>query len=141
MTHSGADARVPRLALLINGIGALIWLSLEDPSLWPPLSLGAAFSGLLTLQFIARRLRGRRADTGPSLLLFTGAGLLAGALACLLAAGLMIFKNARHAHSVPDFPADQLLLTLQLAPQMALFGALAGLALGTCSLLLRDRPG
>ncbi len=139
MTPSRSNALVPRLALLVNGVGALFWLALEDPSLWPPLSIGAAFSGLLTLQFIATRLRGRIPGPRLALLLYAGAGLLAGAGACLLAVGLMVFKNVRHAHSVPDFPAEHLLLTLQLAPQMALFGALAGLALGICSLWLQDR--
>lgn len=140
MTHSTSSACVTRLALLLNGMGALFWLALEDPSPWPPLSLGAAFSGLLTLQFIATRLRAGKPGWRLALLLYPGAGLLAGAGACLLAVGLMVFKNVRHAHSVPDFPAERLLLILQLAPQMALFGALAGLALGICSLLLQDRP-
>ena len=130
-----AASRHRRLALLFVGAVTLAWLALEDPSPWPPLTLGAAFAGLLALHFVHRRVNGRAATAGRFLLLCSGSGLVAGAYACLLAVGLMLFKNARHAHSIPDHPAAQVLAILQLAPQMALCGLLAG-ALPACAILL-----
>lgn len=134
-----AANRHRRLALLLVGAVALLWLAIEDPSPWPPLTLGAAFAGLLALHFVHRQVHGRPTSAGRFLLLCSGSGLVAGAYACLLAVGLMLFKNARHAHSIPDFPAGQVLATLQLAPQMALCGMLTGL-LPACASLLRQRP-
>ena len=129
--------RGPRLALLLTGSCTLIWLALEDQALWPPLVLGAACASLLTLQFLLGRLRGRQPGPGRMIGLGFGGGLLAGTGACLCAVGLMLFKNARHAHSIPDFPVDRLLATLQLAPQMALSFALTGLGPGLVYRLLR----
>ena len=131
--------RGPRLALLLTGSCTLIWLALEDQALWPPLVLGAACASLLTLQFLLGRLRGRQPGPGRMISLGFGGGLLAGTGACLCAVGLMLFKNARHAHSIPDFPVDRLLATLQLVPQMALSFALTGLGIGLVCLLLRVR--
>ena len=137
--NATAATRGPRLALLLTGSCTLLWLALEDPALWPPLVPGAALASLLTLQFLLGRLRGRQPGPGWIIGLATGGGLLAGTGACLCAVGLMLFKNARHAHSIPDFPAARLLATLQLAPQMALSFALTGLGLGLVCLLLRVR--
>ena len=131
--------RGPRLALLLTGSCTLIWLALEDQALWPPLVLGAACASLLTLQFLLGRLRGRQPGPGRMISLGFGGGLLAGTGACLCAVGLMLFKNARHAHSIPDFPAARLLATLQLVPQMALSLALTGLGIGLVYRLLRVR--
>lgn len=132
--------RGPRLALLLTGIGALYWLALEDPAQWPPLTLGAAFASLLALQLVSGSLRVARPGPGRVMVSAVAGGLLAGTGACLLAAGLMLFKNARHAHSVPDFGAAQVLAILQLAPSMGLSGALTGLALALVSLLWRREP-
>ena len=139
MNAPSPATRGPRLALLLSGSLTLIWLTLEDQALWPPLALGAALASLLTLQFLLGRLRGRQPGPGRIIGLALGGGLLAGTGACLCAVGLMLFKNARHAHSIPDFPAARLLATLQLAPQMALSLALTGLGLGLICLLLRER--
>ncbi len=132
--------RGPRLALLLTGICALYWLALEDPAQWPPLTLGAAFASLLALQLVSGRLRAARPGPGRVMVSAAAGGLLAGAGACLLAVGLMLFKNARHAHSIPDFAAAQVLATLQLAPQMGLGGALTGSALALVSILWRRAP-
>ena len=131
--------RGPRLALLLTGSCTLIWLALEDQALWPPLVLGAACASLLTLQFLLGHLRGRQPGPGRIISLGFGGGLLAGTGACLCAVGLMLFKNVRHAHSIPDFPVDRLLATLQLAPQMALSFALTGLGISLVCLRLRER--
>lgn len=139
MTRHPNGAGGPRLALLLTGGAALLWLPLEDPSLWPPLSLGTAFASLLTLRLLAARLYRQETGAGRRLLLTTAGGALSGAGAAPIAVGLMQLKNVQHAHSIPDFPFAILLSTLQLAPQMALGGALAGAALGLSSLLLQER--
>ncbi len=140
MRAASSATRAPRLALLVTGAGALFWLQLEDAALWPPLSLGAAFAGLLTLLVVSEKLRGRRPGAGRMLVIATAGGLLAGALACPWATGLMLMKNALHAHSIPDFPAARLLEVLQLTPQMAGAGALSGLGPGLAVRLLRRAP-
>ena len=137
--NATAASRGPRLALLLSGSCALFWLALEDQALWPPLALGAALASLLTLQFLLGRLRGRQPGPVQIVSLGFGGGLVAGTGACLCAVGLMMFKNASHAHSIPDFPGDRLLATLQLAPQMALSFALTGLGISLVCLLLRER--
>ncbi len=141
MNRSSTGASGPRLALLLTGTAALVWLPLEDPSLWPPLSLGTAFASLLTLHVFVGRLYRRDFGAGRRLLLTTAGGTLAGACAAPIAVGLMQLKNVQHAHSIPDFPFHVLLATLQLAPQMALGGALAGMALGLSGLLFLERGG
>ncbi len=138
MTPSPAGACGPRFALLFAGAATLVWLSLEDPSLWPPLSLGTALASLLTLRVLVGHLNRRNTGAARCILLTTAGGFLAGAGAAPIAVGLMQFKNVQHAHSIPDFPAAVLIATLQLAPQMALGGALAGMALGLSALLLQD---
>ena len=138
MTKSPAGACGPRFALLLTGAATLAWLSLEDPSLWPPLSLGTALASLLTLQVLVGRLYRRDIGVGRRIVLATAGGSLAGACAAPIAVGLMQFKNVQHAHSIPDFPVVILISTLQLAPQMALGGALAGMALGLSGLLLHE---
>ena len=137
--NATAATRGPRLALLLSGSCTLFWLALEDQALWPPLALGAAIASLVTLHFLLGRLRGRQPGPGRIIGLATGGGLLAGTGACLCAVVLMLFKNARHAHSIPDFPVGRLLATLELAPQMALSFALTGLGIGLVCLLLRVR--
>ena len=137
MTRPHTPARGPRLTLLLSGGAALYWLALEDAALWPPLSLGAAFAGLLTLQLALRCLRGPRPGPVRVLGLALAGGLLAGTCAGLFAIGLMLFKNAWHNHSLPDFPAAQLLTILQRTPQMAFGGALSGLGLGMAAVALR----
>ena len=138
MTNSPPGPGGPRLALLLTGAAALVWLPLEDPSLWPPLSLGAAFASMLTLQVFVGRLYRRDLAAGRRLLLTAAGGTLAGACAAPIAVGLMLLKNAQHAHSIPDFPFALLLSTLQLAPQMALGGALAGTILGLSGLFFQE---
>ena len=138
MNRSPARASGPRLALLLTGAAALVWLPLEDPSLWPPLSLGTAFASMLTLQVFVARLYRQDIGAGRRLLLTAAGGTLAGACAAPIAVSLMLLKNVQHAHSIPDFPFAVLFSTLQLAPQMALGGALAGTVLGLSGLFIQE---
>ncbi|MCY4024402.1 MAG: hypothetical protein OXF32_13250 [Anaerolineaceae bacterium] len=138
MNRSPARNSGPRLALLLTGAAALVWLPLEDPSLWPPLSLGTAFASMLTLQIFVGHLYRRDVSAGRRMLLTAAGGTLAGACAAPIAVGLMLLKNVQHAHSIPDFPFAVLFSTLQLAPQMALGGALAGTVLGLSGHFFRE---
>ncbi len=56
-------------------------------------------------------------------------------------AGLMFFKNARHAHVFPDYPAGMLLATLERAPMWAAAGGLIGLSVGLGCLALYEKAG
>ena len=64
-------------------------------------------------------------------------GALIGALASLTTPLLMLFKDLRHAHVFPDYPAGMMLATLERMPAWALAGGLAGFGIG---LLLKLRP-
>jgi hypothetical protein len=68
-------------------------------------------------------------------------GLLLGAAdglgTSVATAVLMFFKNARHAHVFPDYPAGMIIAVLERAPLWAAAGALAGLSIGLAWLALQ----
>jgi hypothetical protein len=67
-------------------------------------------------------------------------GAAVGLGASIATAALMFFKDARHAHLYPDYPAEQMGAVLQRAPGWALAGALFGLALSLAWLAV-SHPG
>lgn len=124
--------KLRRGALLLTGLAILLWSGLEDSDATAVTLLGALTSISLTLQLLSRHSAGRRVSA-----LHIGlAGLLAGALASLCTVALMLFKNLRHAHIFPDYPAEMLLAVLDRLPIWAMAGGLAGLGIG---LLLAPR--
>lgn len=121
--------RRARLAGLGTGAALLLWLSVEDNHVWPAALLGAALAVLLVTLTLLHHLGGRdlparRVVPGAALL-----GVAAGLAASIVAAGLMLFKNAMHAHLFPDYPPGLLLAILERAPVWAVAGGLAGLGL------------
>ena len=125
-------AKLSRGALLLTGLAILLWSGLEDSDAAAVTALGGLSAISLTLLLMARLSAGRRVKSGHTAL----AGALAGALASLCAAALMLFKNLRHAHIFPDYPAEMLLAVLERLPIWTIAGSLAGLGIG---LLLAPR--
>ena len=128
---TGGD-KLRRAALLLTGLAILLWSGLEDSDSSAVTLLGALSAITLTLWLLSR-IRAGPAFNPFSIAL---AGALAGALASLCTAALMLFKNLRHAHIFPDYPAEMLLAVLERLPVWAIAGGLAGLAIG---LLLASR--
>jgi len=129
--------RWSRLLALAYGFALFVWLSVEDTASWPPVLFGLGLSSLiailLTLDKIGGRwLAGRYVPVVGFLL-----GAVIGLGTSLAAAVLMFFKNARHAHLFPDYPAGMMLAVLERAPLWAVAGALAGLSIGLAWLTLR----
>ncbi len=121
--------RRDRLAGLGIGAALLLWLSVEDNHVWPAALLGAALAVLLVTLNLLQHLGGRDL---PARWVVPGGGLLgmlAGLAASVVTAGLMLFKNALHAHLFPDYPPGLLLAILERAPVWALAGGLTGLGL------------
>lgn len=133
MTRSatGAD-QLRRGALLLTGLAILFWSGLEDSDTSAVTLLGALSSISLTLWLLSRLAARPALKPLPVAL----AGALLGALAALCTAALMLFKNLRHAHIFPDYPAEMLLAVLERLPVWAIASGLAGLGIG---LLLASR--
>ena len=121
-----------RGALLLTGLAILVWSGLEDRDASAVTFLGALSSISLTLWLLS----GMAAGHALKPLYFGLSGAFVGALASLCTAALMLFKNLRHAHVFPDYPAEMLLVALARLPIWAIAGALAGLGIG---LLLASR--
>ena len=135
MKRSAAVAeKLSRGSLLLIGLAILLWSGLEDSDATAVTALGALSSISLTLLLLSRLSAGQRVRSSHIAL----AGALAGALASLCIAALMLFKNLRHAHIFPDYPAEMLLVVLERLPLWAIAGGLAGLGIG---LLLVSRLG
>lgn len=110
-----------RWAVILLGGLSLLWLSVEDATALPAAVLGTAASSLLTL--------GAHPSQRSWLALLL-AGAIAGAGSAIMAALLMFFKTAWHAHIVPDFPLPMILAMLERAPLWAVAGVLVGAAWG-----------
>ncbi|MCY3864081.1 MAG: hypothetical protein OXG68_01440 [Chloroflexi bacterium] len=119
-----------RHLLLVSGIAVLLWSGMEDSDALLVTLLGALLATaagmmlLATQRFRPVMARGRRPLQGLL------AGALIGALAGVATPLLMLFKNLRHAHIFPDYPAGMMLATLERIPAWALAGGLAGLGIG-----------
>lgn len=129
MLRLPARPRRARWLALAFGAALLAWTSLEDNHVWPVALLGWGLSALLVGWRVwgsvgGQRLPLRAAAPGAALV-----GAITGLGACLAAVGLMLFKNALHAHIFLDYPPGLMLATLERAPAWAAAGGLAGLGL------------
>jgi len=120
---------------LIYGVVILLWLSREDNDVAGVAGLGCGLTVLLLVHSATGRLGGRPI---PSTYVLIGAvvlGLLAGLGTAVITTGLMVFKNALHAHLYLDYPPHIVLGILQRAPVWGLAGGLMGLgmALAWCA--------
>lgn len=116
----------PRPLILTWGLLTLLWLGPEGREVWLPALLGVSGALLAGWRWLAHA--GAAAEAPPWLL--NGLlGAVVGLAAALLAAGLMFFKSALHAHPIWDFPPPLIAAMLARAPAWMLAGALVGLGL------------
>ena len=127
--------KILRGCLIAIGLGILIWSGFEDRDASGAAMLGAISAAALTMFLLRARSHAKGASLPGALLI----GALIGALASLLTAALMLFKNLRHAHVYPDFPPEMLLGILERLPHWTLAGALLGLGVALLSAQIHDR--
>jgi len=119
-----------RHLLLVSGIAVLLWSGMEDHDALLVTLLGTVLATAATMMLLASHglrpaiARGSRPRKGAL------AGALIGTLASLATPLLMLFKDLRHAHIYPDYPAGMMLATLEKMPAWALAGGLAGFGIG-----------
>ena len=123
--NTGSE-KLARGALLLIGVATLLWSGLEDSDSRAVTILGTLASLLIASRLVTRLAAGRLLNSID----ITLAGALAGGLASLCTVALMLFKNLRHAHIFPDYPADMLLAILERLPLWTVAGGLAGLGIG-----------
>ncbi len=127
--------KVWRSLLILAGVGILLWSGLEDKD-----ASGAAAFGLITAVPLTMLLLRSRSPVKINVLVNSSlAGSLIGALASVIAAALMLFKDLRHAHPFPDFPPMMILGMLERLPHWTVAGALVGIGVGLLRYLLTDR--
>lgn len=136
MFHIPDRSRRLRWLALLDGLITLLWLSREDNDVAAVATLGWAMT-ILLLAFAVTGQLGRRQISARYVLV---GGVLLGALAglgsVLMTTGLMLFKNALHAHLFLDYPPHIMSGILERAPVWTLAGALAGLGLALAWLAL-----
>ncbi len=128
-----------RHLLLVSGIAVLLWSGMEDSDALLVTLLGALLATATGLMLLASpRFRPVMArESIPRQGAFAGA--LIGTLASVATPLLMLFKDLRHAHIYPDYPAGMMLATLERMPAWALAGGLAGFGIGLLLKLADDR--
>lgn len=114
------------LLLIGYGFGLMIWFSSENASLPVVSGLGAGLSFLLVRLLVLRQWGGKIFSWRQWLPAAVLLGLLVGFGAVWSTAGLMVFKNAWHAHAYPDFPAALVNGIIQRWLSWTLAGGLMG---------------
>ncbi|KAB2905056.1 MAG: hypothetical protein F9K27_06075 [Anaerolineae bacterium] len=119
-THKSRDTT----AMIGYGAVLMLWLSVENTNLVVVSVLGAGLSAML-LRLMVLRLYGGKTFSlwAPGMFFF---GLLVGFGAVWCTVGLMVFKNAWHAHAYPDFPATIVTGITQRWLSWSLAGGLLG---------------
>ena len=132
-----SDRRLRWLALLY-GAAALLWLSREDNDVAMVTVLGVGLALLLLSRAVLGRMDGGQISSRDRVAGAVVLGALAGLGSAVATIGLMLFKNALHAHLFLDYPPLVMLGILQRAPAWTLAGVLAGLGLALAWLGLRQ---
>jgi hypothetical protein len=140
MIHIPGHSGWTRLLAIIYGLVVFFWMGPEDNTVWPVALLGAVGSSLTVLLWTLGRLGGRDILARHLPLLSGLMGAASGLGAGVLSALLMLFKNARHAHLFPDYPAGLLGAMIALSPAWALAGGLIGAGCGLVWLALYNPP-
>jgi len=138
-----AEARIKnhstraRHLFVICGIAVLLWSGMEDDDARMVTLLGMLLAAALSMMLVSSRRFPERLKRLSLAKRAAMSGALIGALASLTTPLLMLFKDLRHAHVFPDYPAGMMLATLERMPAWALAGGLAGFGIG---LLLKLGP-
>lgn len=133
MWHIPHRTNTLRWALIICGVVIFLWMSPEDDHTWPVAALGLAAACIMVAWWTLGRFGGQQVGYGGLFGMNVIAGIITGASGAVIAALLMLLKNARHSHFFPDFPPEQIIAMLERAPVWGIAGGLTGLGL---SLLL-----
>jgi hypothetical protein len=118
-----------RLAVIVYGVAVFWWLGPEDSRAFPPALLGWIGVALTLGGWLLARIGGRVMDFRALMALGAASGGVIGLGASVGTGFLMFFKNARHAHVLPDFPTAMISAILARAPVWSLAGALIGLGI------------
>lgn len=94
------------LRAIAYGAVLLIWLSLEDATVWVVSLLGAGLALMSIGLMIMRWFGGRQLTLHQWAVGLVLVGMIIGFGAIWGTVTLMIFKNAWHAHAAPDFPSE-----------------------------------
>lgn len=131
--------RCLRWLILTYGLVVFIWSGWEDAYVLPVVVLGGGGAWLIVMLWSVRQLGDRAIPIYMVPMLGIGLGGIFGLAASLMTVLLMLFKNIRHAHLYPDYPASLMGAILERAPVWMLAGGLGGLGLCLLWLALRDR--
>lgn len=131
-----------RWLALVYGVAALLWLSREDNDVKAVAALGFGLAALLVIRAVTGQLGGKRIAARYVAAGSVVLGAMTGLGSAAAIAGLMLFKNALHAHVFLDYPPPVILGILERAPVWTVAGGLAGLglALGWLGLRSVDEP-
>jgi hypothetical protein len=129
-----------RWLIILYGISVFIWLGQEDNQTTGVAFLGTVGGIIFTVLWIQNRWGGKRISVSIALTVLTITGSLGGAGSAIWTAGLMLFKNVRHAHIFPDYPFEMIGAMLARAPAWAIAGGLIGLAIGLLWSALYPEP-
>lgn len=127
-----------RWLLIIWGLIIFIWLGQEDNHVLPVAVLGAGASCLILSVWAFNRYGGQLIERAILPFVLTGVGVVVGLGGVAVTVGLMLFKNVRHAHLVPDYPNGLMGAMINLAPAWMLAGACIGLGMGLIILARQD---
>lgn len=119
-----------RWLLILWAVVTFVWLSREDSEVLGVVILGVWGTVLICGSWVLNRIGGKTVSLLTALLSMALIGAIMGITASLLTAGLMFFKNVRHAHIFPDYPFELIGAMLQRAPMWGLAGGLFGVAIG-----------
>jgi hypothetical protein len=111
-----------RLAAFGLGVAVLIWIPIEDTTIWW-VTLFSVLICTLAGGYAAVVFESRG---GKSWFVFPFVGTIAGVLVTPLALFLMAFKTGIHGHGAPDFTPSQVEAVLQRFPVWVAIGFLVG---------------
>jgi lysylphosphatidylglycerol synthetase-like protein (DUF2156 family) len=129
-----------RMWLLVGGALALAWMGPEDHTVVIGALLGTLLAIPVVLWWAAPRYDGQRLTPARFTALCGALAALTGAAAPIIAALLLFFKNAWHAHGFWDYPPALIADLLLRTPLWVLAGALIGVGLAQFTLAVA-RPG
>ena len=120
-------------------VAIFIWSTPEEDRLIFPALLGAWLAVSLLWHSVSSRYSGRLLRGAGLIVAAALFGLASGAFASVCAVGLMLFKDARHAHMYPDYPPAILGAMLARLPIWSLAGMLAAVGAAILLSALRQR--